>query len=134
MTEKTLHDAVHEHLEYLKGQGKSERTLYTYSKDLEQVEAFFGPDKKLSAILIPHVSGFLKSDALLKMHGDKDRVIPFAMGRALFERIGGSKQFVTIHGGDHNDVAPPDANAYWSAVDRFVDQSLAARVATASSH
>jgi len=40
---------------------------------LEQVEAFFGPGKKLSAILIPHVSGFLKSDALLKMRGDKDR-------------------------------------------------------------
>jgi len=57
MTEKTLHEAVHEHLEYLKGHGKSERTLYTYSKDLEQVEAFFGPDKKVSAILIPHVSG-----------------------------------------------------------------------------
>ena len=73
MTEKTLHEAVQEHLEYLKGQGKSERTLYTYSKDLEQVEAFFGPGKKLSAILIPHVSGFLKSDALLKMRGDKDR-------------------------------------------------------------
>jgi len=73
MTEKTLHEAVQEHLEYLKGQGKSERTLYTYSKDLEQVEAFFGSGKKLSAILIPHVSGFLKSDALLKMRGDKDR-------------------------------------------------------------
>jgi len=73
MTDKTLHDAVLEHLEYLKGQGKSERTLYTYSKDLEQVEAFFGAGKKLSAILIPHVAGFLKSDALLKMHGDKDR-------------------------------------------------------------
>ncbi len=40
---------------------------------LQQVEAFFGPDKKLSAILIPHVAGFLKSDALLKMRGDKDR-------------------------------------------------------------
>ena len=73
MTGKTLHDAVLEHLEYLKSQGKSERTLYTYRKDLEQVEAFFGPDKKLSAILIPHVAGFLKSDALLKMHGHKDR-------------------------------------------------------------
>ena len=73
MTDKTLHEAAQEHLEYLKGQGKSERTLYTYSTDLEQVEAFFGPDKKVSAILIPHVSGFLKSDALLKMHGDKDR-------------------------------------------------------------
>lgn len=70
---RTLHEAVLEHLEHLKGQGKSERTLYTYSKDLEQVEAFFGPDRRLSAILIPHVSGFLKSDALLKMHGDKDR-------------------------------------------------------------
>lgn len=73
MTNKTLHDAVLEHLEYLKGQGKSERTLYTYGKDLEQVEAYFGPDKKLSAILIPHVAGFLKSDALLKMSGDKGR-------------------------------------------------------------
>jgi len=73
MTEKTLHEAVQEHLEYLKGQGKSERTLYTYAKDLDQVEAFFGPGKKLSAILIPHVSGFLKSDALIKMRGDKDR-------------------------------------------------------------
>lgn len=73
MTERTLHEAIQEHLEYLKAQGKSDRTLYTYSNDLEQVEAFFGPDKKLSAILIPHVAGFLKSDALLKMHGDKDR-------------------------------------------------------------
>ncbi|MGB9618781.1 MAG: hypothetical protein ACPL7K_00035 [Armatimonadota bacterium] len=73
MTDKTLHDAVLEHLEYLRCQGKSERTLYTYGKDLEQVEAYFGPDKRLSAILIPHVAGFLKSDALLKMSGDKDR-------------------------------------------------------------
>lgn len=73
MADKTLHEAIQEHLEYLKAQGKSERTLYTYNMDLQQVEAYFGPDKKLSAILIPHVAGFLKSDALLKMHGDKDR-------------------------------------------------------------
>jgi len=73
MTEKTLHEAALEHLEHLKGQGKSERTLYTYGKDLEQVEAFFGPDKKLSAILVPHVSAFLKSDALLRMRGDQER-------------------------------------------------------------
>jgi len=73
MNDRTLHEAIEEHLEYLKTQGKSERTLYTYGRDFEQVEAYFGPDKKLSAILIPHVSGFLKSDALLKMHGDKDR-------------------------------------------------------------
>ncbi|MEN6358260.1 MAG: hypothetical protein ABFD83_14400 [Armatimonadota bacterium] len=73
MEQKTLHEAIEEHVEYLKSQGKSERTLYTYGKDFEQVEAYFGPDKKLRSILIPHVSGFLKSDILLKMHGDKDR-------------------------------------------------------------
>lgn len=73
MTDKTLHDAAQEYLAYLKENGKSERTLYTYAKDFDQIESYFGPDKKLSAILIPHVSGFFKSDALLKMHGDKDR-------------------------------------------------------------
>jgi site-specific recombinase XerD len=73
MNEKTLHEAIEEHLEHLKSQGKSERTIYTYSKDFEQIEAYFGPDKKLGSILVPHVSGFLKSDALLKMHGDKVR-------------------------------------------------------------
>ena len=73
MADKTLHEAVLEHLEYLKAQGKSDRTIYTYGKDLEQVEAFFKPDRKLRSILTPHVGSFLKSDALLKMHGDKDR-------------------------------------------------------------
>ncbi len=73
MADKTLHEAVLEHLEHLKVQGKSDRTLYTYGKDLEQVEAFFKPDRKLSSILTPHVGSFLKSDALLKMRGDKDR-------------------------------------------------------------
>jgi hypothetical protein len=57
---------------------------------------------------------------VLVMHGDRDRVIPFAVGRALFDRLDGPKRFVTIHGGDHNDAVPPDAAAYWSAVDAFI--------------
>lgn len=73
MAEKTLHEAIQEYLDYLKGLGKSERTLYTYGMDLQQVEAYFGAEKKLSSILVPHVSGFLKSDVLLKMRGDKER-------------------------------------------------------------
>jgi fermentation-respiration switch protein FrsA (DUF1100 family) len=56
----------------------------------------------------------------LVMHGDRDSVIPFHLGRALFERIDGPKRFVTIAGTDHNDATPADAAAYWSAVDRFV--------------
>ena len=54
------------------------------------------------------------------MHGDDDRVIPIGQGRALFERIPGPKRFVTIAGGDHNDLTPRDPEAYWKAVDEFV--------------
>jgi fermentation-respiration switch protein FrsA (DUF1100 family) len=57
---------------------------------------------------------------VLVMHGDRDSVIPFDLGRALFERIEGPKRFVTISLTDHNDATPADAGAYWSAVDRFV--------------
>jgi fermentation-respiration switch protein FrsA (DUF1100 family) len=58
---------------------------------------------------------------VLVIHGDEDTVIPFTAGRALFERIAAPKQFVTVRGGDHNDAEPPDAPAYWAAIDAFVD-------------
>jgi fermentation-respiration switch protein FrsA (DUF1100 family) len=57
---------------------------------------------------------------VLVMHGDNDHVIPFAAGRALFDRITGPKQFVAIPGGDHNDAAPPDPKAYWAAINAFI--------------
>ena len=57
---------------------------------------------------------------VLVLHGDRDSVIPFALGRALFERISGSKEFVTVHGGDHNDITPRDSSRYWDAIDRFI--------------
>jgi uncharacterized protein len=61
----------------------------------------------------------VRSPALV-MHGDADSVIPFSQGRALFERIPGPKRFVTIAGGDHNDLTPRDPEAYWKAVDQFI--------------
>jgi fermentation-respiration switch protein FrsA (DUF1100 family) len=56
----------------------------------------------------------------LVVHGDRDSVIPFALGRALFERISGPKEFVIVHDGDHNDVRPRDSSRYWDAIDRFI--------------
>ncbi len=76
MSDITLHDAAREYLEHLKSEGKSERTLYTYGKDFQQIEAYFKPEKKLPAIMVPHVSGFLKSDALLKLPSGKERSEP----------------------------------------------------------
>lgn len=72
----TLRDAAVEYLEHLKSEGKSPRTLYTYRKDFDQIEAYFKPEKKLPSIMIPHVSGFLKSDALLKLPDGKERSEP----------------------------------------------------------
>ena len=68
-----------------------------------------------TADLLKHVDA-----PVLVMHGDRDRVVPFALGRELYDRIPGPKQFVTVHGGDHNDVTPPDEAAYWTAVDAFI--------------
>jgi uncharacterized protein len=58
---------------------------------------------------------------VLVIHGDNDRVIPFTSGRALFDALPEPKRFVRIAGGDHNDVTPADAAAYWTAVHTFID-------------
>ena len=56
----------------------------------------------------------------LVLHGDRDSVIPYELGRELYDAIPGKKEFVTIKGGDHNDAAPADVATYWAAIDRFV--------------
>jgi len=67
MREQTLGQALAEYLEHLKEEGKSERTIYTYHKDADQIIEFFGADRKLTSILTPHVGKFLKSDILLRL-------------------------------------------------------------------
>lgn len=55
----------------------------------------------------------------LVLHGDRDSVIPFELGREVYDALPGPKQFVVIHGGDHNDTRPSDGT-YWTAVERFI--------------
>jgi uncharacterized protein len=57
---------------------------------------------------------------VLQLHGDRDSVIPFELGRELHARLTGPKEFVAIPGGDHNDPVPVDGAAYWRAIDEFV--------------
>ena len=76
MKDGTLHEAAQAYLEHLRTQGKKERTLYTYGKDFEQMEAFFGADRKLRTILPPHVGKFLKSDDLLRLPSGAERAKP----------------------------------------------------------
>jgi len=70
---------------------------------------------------------------VLQLHGDRDSVIPFELGRELFGRIAEPKQFFVIAGGDHNDAAPPDPPPYWAAIDRFVSALPPARPPAARS-
>lgn len=70
---KTIEELIPAYLSHLREKGKTERTLYTYGKDCEQIQAFFGPDKKLINILPVHVGKFYKSDELLRMPNGKDR-------------------------------------------------------------
>jgi fermentation-respiration switch protein FrsA (DUF1100 family) len=58
---------------------------------------------------------------VLVMHGNRDSVIPFVLGQELFDRLTVTKHFFVIEGGDHNDGVPRDVEAYWSAIDRFVE-------------
>ena len=73
---KTLKAEAQAYLKHLKGQGKSDRTLYTYGMDFRQMAAFFGEDRQLAKILPGHVGKFLKSDELLKMPSGKERAMP----------------------------------------------------------
>ena len=73
MTNPTIHDAAQAYLGHLREQGKKERTLYTYAKDFEIIEAFFGSDKPLASIRTPQVGKFFKSDLLRKLPSGKER-------------------------------------------------------------
>jgi hypothetical protein len=55
---------------------------------------------------------------LLQSHGTADRLIPYRIGRRLFEAANPPKQFVAIPGGDHND---PQTEEYYAALARFLD-------------
>jgi pimeloyl-ACP methyl ester carboxylesterase len=56
---------------------------------------------------------------VLVLHGDRDSIIPYALGREVYDALPQRKQFVTIRGGDHNDASPADGE-YWTAIETFV--------------
>lgn len=56
----------------------------------------------------------------LIIHGTKDEIIPFYLGKKLFDLAQGKKQFVEIINGSHNDLEFVDPNAFWGAIKSFV--------------
>ena len=57
---------------------------------------------------------------VLCIHGEKDSIVPVAIGRALYERIPGRKEWYVIPGGDHNDPFWDLEPGYVGRIGRFV--------------
>jgi fermentation-respiration switch protein FrsA (DUF1100 family) len=60
------------------------------------------------------------SGPVLVMHGDRDSIVPYAVGQELYERLRGPKQFARIPGADHNDFFDASRESYWKPVVGFV--------------
>lgn len=58
---------------------------------------------------------------VLVLHGTRDGIIPFALGRELFDRLKAPKQLVAIESADHNDFLDEGHTAYWDPIARFVN-------------
>ena len=58
---------------------------------------------------------------VLVLHGTRDAIIPFALGRELFDRLAAPKQFATIEGADHNDFFDEGRTGYWNPIVRFIN-------------
>jgi hypothetical protein len=75
---------------------------------------------KLNAIeKIPH----LKLPKLF-LHGTRDEIVPYALGRKLFEQAGDPKSFYPIEGAGHNDTYILGGAGYYEVLGRFITETL----------
>jgi len=92
------------------------RLSYPYLPVQFTLRAQFNSIDKISGIRIP----------LLQMHGNKDRIIAFELGKKLFEAANEPKEFYTIEGADHNNTYIIGGQAYLERVRSFVLRTLGA--------
>jgi fermentation-respiration switch protein FrsA (DUF1100 family) len=59
---------------------------------------------------------------LLAFHGDRDEIVPYRLGRKLFDAAPGRKDFETISGAGHNDTVEVGGRPYFERIRRFLDE------------
>ncbi len=79
--------------------------------------ALFARGAYESARKIAHVRA-----PILIFHGDRDTIIPYPLGRALFDAATGHKAFETLAGAGHNDTVEIGGPPYLSRIARFLDE------------
>lgn len=60
---------------------------------------------------------------VLIVHGDEDRVVPFAFGRRVFEAATSRKSFLRIPNGGHNDLWDRAKGQYVRAISNFISNT-----------
>ena len=58
------------------------------------------------------------------LHGDRDEVVPFDLGRKLYEEASDPKSFYIIQGAGHNDTYIMGGRGYYNALDEFITETL----------
>jgi fermentation-respiration switch protein FrsA (DUF1100 family) len=76
------------------------------------VRGRFDSESKIGALGAP----------LLAFHGDRDEIVPYSLGRKLFEAAPGRKAFETISGAGHNDTVEVGGRPYFERIGRFLDE------------
>ncbi len=60
----------------------------------------------------------------LFLHGTRDEIVPYDLGRKLFDHAGEPKTFYAIEGAGHNDTYIMGGRDYFNALNRFITETL----------
>jgi len=99
-------------------------SVFTNVPDIGAHHYSFLPVRALATNQFDNESRVADIDApTLHIHSREDRVVPFTLGRRVFEAAAESKQFLEIQGG-HNDGFLVSADAYLKTIDAFLGEHL----------
>ncbi len=71
-------------------------------------------------------------EPILFIHGDQDEIVPYELGRRLFEAATAEKDFYTIEGAHHNDTYFVGGKEYFDRFEKFVREKTGGTVPPAS--
>ncbi len=71
-------------------------------------------DRKITKVTSP----------VLIIHGERDSVVPFRLGRRLFDLAPAPKEWLPVPHADHNDLAYTGGKLYWETIQSFLEKVL----------
>ena len=93
---------------------------FTSIKELAKRHYGMAPDFMLKDFLLDNESRIVRlKSPLFILHGTEDEIVPFEMGKLLFEKAPEPKQFLEIKGAHHNDITVIGGKDFFERPFRF---------------